>query len=136
MFELSVITAENKIFQGKVQSLTAPTVTGEVGILTGHRAMIAKLDVGSLKVVDENKQSLNIFVAGGYLEVSNDKATILADTAENIDEIALDQAIEARKKAQELLEKATDQVSAEALKQELKVMIMRERLANIAKYRQ
>ncbi|MCC6643195.1 ATP synthase F1 subunit epsilon [Candidatus Peregrinibacteria bacterium] len=135
MFDLSVITAENAIFQGKAIALSVPTVTGEVGILTGHRAMIAKLDIGGLRVTNVDKEEMTIFVAGGYLEVNNNKVTVLADTAENIEQIALEQAMEARKKAEEMLAQSTDSVSAEKLKQELRIMLMRERLANIAKYR-
>lgn len=135
MLELSVITAENTIYQDKIEALSAPTVTGEIGILTGHHPLIAKLDVGALRITDLDKTEHNIFVAGGFLEVSNNKITVLADLAENLESIGLDQAIEARKKAQEMLKEAADQVSIEKLQEELRVMAMREKLAQVAQFK-
>jgi len=135
MLELSVITAEGTVFQGAIEFLAAPTVTGEIGILKGHHPLIAKLDVGGLRFINPDKTERTIFVAGGFLEVSNDKISVLADMAENLESIGLDQAIEARKKAQEMLAGASDAVSAEALKEELRIIAMREKLAQIAQFK-
>lgn len=135
MLELTVITAENTIYHSNIVALSAPTVTGEVGILKGHRPLIAKLDIGGLRITEEDQTEKVIFVAGGFLEVSNDKISVLADTAENLESIGLEQATEAHKKAQEMLKDAADAVTQEKLREELRIMAMREKLAQIAAYK-
>lgn len=136
MYKLSIVTAEKTIFEGDISSLVAPTINGEIGILTGHREMITKLDIGGLRITNDKDEEQVIFVAGGFLEVAPDgHVTILADTAENIEDIALEQVQAAKEKAKESLANATDQVSADKFKEELRLMMMRERLAEISKYR-
>ena len=135
MLELTVITAENTIYQGTILALTAPTVTGEIGILKGHRPLIAKLDIGGLRITEQDQTEKTIFVAGGFLEISNDKISVLADTAEDLEAIGLEQATQARIKAQEMLQTAANSALAEKLQEELKIMAMREKLAQIAAYK-
>lgn len=135
MLELSIITAEKTIFQGTVVSVTVPTVTGEIGILTGHQSLIGKLDIGGIKLVNADKSEQIIFVAGGFVQVDENKVAILADTAENLEAIGLEQAIEARKQAEAKLSETSDEINAERLKSELRMMMIRERLAQIAQYK-
>jgi len=135
MLELSIITAEKTIFKGMVTSVTVPTVTGEIGILTGHRPLIGKLDVGGIRLVNEDKSEEIVFVAGGFVQIDDNKVAILADTAENLEAIGLEQAVEARKKAEQMLLESTDEINAEKLKAELRMMLIREKLAQISKYK-
>lgn len=135
MFHLSIITAEKTAYEGEIESLIAPATTGEVGILTDHHPFIAKLGLGSLKIITKDKSEQTLFVSGGYLEVNNNQATILADMVENILEIEVEQAALARKKAEELLKSTSDELQLEKLLEELRIQTMRERLANIAKYK-
>ncbi len=135
MFRLRVITAEKSLYEGEVQMLQLPTVNGEIGILTNHHPLVAQLDLGPLKIRKEDGTEETLFVAGGYLEISNNLATVLADTAENIDEISRDQAHAARQKAEELLKTAKEDVEREKILAEIRMHSLREQLANIAKYR-
>lgn len=135
MLELTVITAEKTIYQGNIIALTAPTVTGEIGILKGHHPLIAKLDIGGLKITNEDQSEKVIFVAGGFLEVSSDKISVLADTAEDLESIGQAQAAEARQKAQEQLVNAADAVTKEKLMEELKIIAMKEKLAQVAQFK-
>ena len=135
MFRLRVITAEKSLYEGDVEMLVLPTVTGEIGILTNHHPIVAELSLGALKIKKEDGSEQILFVAGGFLEVNSNVATVLADTAENMDEISKDQAAEARKKAEELLKTAKKDVDKDALLQEIRMHQMRERLADIARYK-
>ncbi len=135
MLELTVVTAENTIYHGKIEALTAPTITGEVGILTGHRSLIAELDIGGLRITEGDKTEKVIFVAGGFLEVHHDRISVLADLAENLESIGLAQATEAREKAEETLKNAPKAIVAEKLQEELRIMAIREKLAQIAAYK-
>ncbi len=118
-----------------IESLTVPAVTGEMGVLTGHHPVIGQLGLGAIKMKLEDGSENTIFIASGYLEVNNNQATILADQAENIEEIALEQVKAARARAEELLKTAKSTEEIEKLYQELKMQALREQLAGIAKYK-
>lgn len=135
MFRLTIVTAEQKLYDGDIESLVAPAVDGEIGILTNHHPIVTKLGPGAMRVVKSDKSEETLFVSGGYLEVNNNKATILADVAENIEAIELEKAKEARLRAQELLKRAKDDIDQAKLEEELRIAMMRERLADVAKYR-
>lgn len=135
MFHLTVITAEQQLFDGQIEALTAPTVVGEIGILMNHHSLMTKLDLGPLKITKEDKSEQLLFISGGYLEVNNNVVTVLADVAENIEQIELEQATEARRKAEQLLKTAQDDTEIDKLLEELRIHAMREKLANIAKFK-
>ena len=108
---------------------------GEVGILTNHHPLVTKLGPGKMHIVKADKAEQDLFVTGGYLEVSNNNAILLADVVEDIDAITAEQAAEARKKAQEMLKHAKDDVEREKLEKELQIQMMRERFAAMGQYR-
>ncbi len=135
MFHLTIVTAEQTIYEGDIEMLVAPAVDGEIGILTNHHPLVTKLGPGGMRVVKPDKSEEILFVSGGYLEVNNNKATILADIAENIEEIEIEKAAAARQKAKEQLKHAKDDVDRAKLEEELRAAMIRERLADVAQYK-
>ena len=136
MFHLNIITPEKKLFEDDhVVSLVVPTVKGEMGVLSGHHPVIAQLGLGAIKITLSNETEQLIFIGSGYLEVNNNKATILADQAENVADIAIEQVKAARKAAEEMVKTAKDQVEMDKYYQELKTQMLREQLAGIAKFK-
>lgn len=136
MFDLVVVTPEQKIYQASdVKMIVVPATTGEMGILQNHHPIVSQLNIGRVRIIKEDDSEEVIFLSGGYLEFSNNRATILAEVAENVDQIALDQVRQAREKAQQLLKTATSDVEIERLKNELKTQLMRERLAHLSQFR-
>ena len=135
MFHLSIVTAEQSTYEGDIDMLVAPAVDGELGILTNHHPLVTKLGPGAIRIVKQDKSEQTLFTSGGYLEVINNKATILADVAENIEAIEAEQAKAARAKAQELLKGAKTDLDRTKLEEEIRLQTMRERLAEISKFR-
>jgi len=135
MFKIHVISAEKQLFEGEIEFLTVPTVTGEVGILAHHHPLIAELGLGGLKLVHKDKTEQMIFVAGGFMEVSNNQVTILADSAEKIEDIEVEKAREARQKAEKEMKEAKSDVDKQKLLTEINLQIMKEKIAGIAKYK-
>ena len=135
MFHLTIVTAEQPVYEGEIEMLIAPAIDGEIGILTNHHPLVTKLGPGAMRVVKADKSEEILFVSGGYLEVNNNKATILADIAENIEAIELEKARDARQKAQEMLKHVKGDVDQAKLEEELRVAMMRERLADVAQYK-
>lgn len=135
MFHLTIVTPEKTIYEGDVQSLVAPAVDGEIGILTHHHPLVTKLGVGSLRMKKTDGTEETLFLNGGYLEVSKNKTTVLANVLEYVEEIEREQARQARERAQAMLKTASDDLEYEKLEKELQLQAMRERLAEVHQYR-
>ncbi len=96
-----IVSTEESVFAGKIVSLTATGIEGELGIQYGHAALLTPLKPGPVRLLLDNGEEEIIFVKGGYLEVQPNLVTILADTAikaDDIDEAAME---EARKVAEQ-----------------------------------
>jgi len=99
-----IVSAEEEIFSGTVETVFAPAQEGEVGVLPRHTPFISYLKPGEVRVKPEGKEEeYFFFVSGGMLEVQPHVVTVLADTAiraKDLDEAA---AMEAKKRAEEAL---------------------------------
>ena len=112
---LEILTGERLLFrQEEVDEVVAPGSVGELGVLPNHAAMVTTLQAGELRVLSEGGEE-PFFLSGGFLEVRDNLVTVLADAAERGDEINLDRADEARRRADERLrsEDLVDRVRAE-----------------------
>lgn len=78
-FELSILTPEKSVFEGTVEYVEAPGSEGYFGVLANHAALITALTSGSLKARLAGGAEEKWTVSGGFFEVSNNKATVLAD---------------------------------------------------------
>jgi len=92
------------VFEGDVDIVVLPGSAGEMGILPHHAPLLTTLNYGFIKVRTKGKEEI-FTVAGGVAEIQPDIVTVLADAAENIQEIDLNRAEAARKRAEEMLEK-------------------------------
>ncbi|WP_114416804.1 F0F1 ATP synthase subunit epsilon [Marinospirillum perlucidum] len=98
----NVVSAEKKLFDGRVEILVASGVQGELGILPGHTPLLTELKPGTVKVKKQDGEEELIYVSSGFLEVQPDTVTVLADSAErahNLDEAAAKEAMEAAERA-------------------------------------
>lgn len=130
MFKLSAVTPEKIAFEKDVTSIVAPGMVGYLGVLTNHAPLITPLVPGRLDVRDSSGQRFEYFITGGFLEVSKNVATILADAIEKPEEIDIERAKAAERRARERLAKRTgiDEARAEAA---LKRAIWRQRMARL-----
>jgi F-type H+-transporting ATPase subunit epsilon len=87
-----------------VDSVILPGVAGEMGILPHHAPVLTILKYGVIKIRQNGKEEL-FAVAGGMAEVQPDIVTILADAAENIEDIDITRALAAKKRAEDALAK-------------------------------
>ena len=98
--QLQIITAEREVFSGEVDALVAPGVAGQLGILPNHAPLMTVLQPGELLVRTGGDESY-LALSGGYLEVLGNQVIVLADAAEDVDEIDEARAQEALARAQE-----------------------------------
>lgn len=91
MLNLEIVTPEKKVLTETVDAVTVPTASGEVGILTNHAPLISSLKPGILSYTKAGATE-KMVIAGGFIEVSADNVSILADVAEKADEINIESA--------------------------------------------
>ncbi len=106
MFRLSIVTPEKIYFEDDVASLVLPGTEGYLGVLSNHAPLITAVQPGKIEFRDANDNTHTLAVTMGFLEVSHNVATLLADAVEETEEIDLKRAKEAYHRAWELLKSA------------------------------
>ena len=105
--KLEVVTPERKVLSEEIVSLIVPAIEGYLGILPNHAPIISGLEPGVVKYkVGGNYKKMAI--SGGFLEVSANKASILANTAELAEEIDVQRAQAAKERAEQRLQNKSD----------------------------
>lgn len=131
---LEVVTAERELYNGEADSLIAPGSEGELGILPRHAALLTTLKAGEMLIKLGGAEE-PLFVSGGFLEVSDNKVTVLAESAEHAEEIDQARAEAARRRAQELLAQAQSDVERAELLGALERAVARIHVAEISRRR-
>ena len=102
MIKLEIVTPERRLVDVEADSVTVPTVRGEIGLLKSHAPMISAIKPGILAYTVKGS-SEKFVVSGGFVEVSSDKVSVLADVAEQASEINLADAQAAKQQAEKEL---------------------------------
>ena len=102
MLNLEIVTPEKRVVSETVDAVTIPTLSGEVGILTNHAPLISALKSGVLSYT-RGGATERMVISGGFVEVSNNKISVLADLAERADEIDVEAARVEREAAEKSL---------------------------------
>ena len=95
-----IVTAERVVHSDEIDLVVVPGTLGEMTLLPMHAPLMTTLQPGEL-IIRKGGEDSSIFVSGGFLELMNDKVTILADSAEHAEEIDISRAEEAKKRAEE-----------------------------------
>ena len=103
---LEVVTPEKEVVNAMAQIVMAPGSLGEFGVLSGHTPFMTSLNTGALHYRDENGKDQYVFVSGGFAEALPDQVTVLAESAEKMEDIDPERAKEAMKRAEERLAEA------------------------------
>ncbi|MDN7125351.1 MULTISPECIES: F0F1 ATP synthase subunit epsilon [Pseudidiomarina] len=108
---LDVVSAEDSLYSGAVETVQVTGSEGELGIYPGHAPLITKIKPGMVRVVKEGGDEEIIYVAGGVLEVQPHNVTVLADTAVRGEELDEQQALDAKKRAEEAIADSSSDLS-------------------------
>jgi len=98
-----IVSQDRTVFENDVDIVVIPGTDGEMGILPNHSPVLSTIRLGVIKVRYEDRQE-HFTVTGGLVEVQPDIVTILADAAENVENIDIARAEEARERAKQRLE--------------------------------
>ena len=102
-FKLIVVTPERTAIDEMVTSVVIPSVDGYLGILANHAPLMTVMQIGTLEFVTKDGVREVAAVTNGFVEVSDNQVTILADAAEKQDEINVARAEQALKRAEKRL---------------------------------
>jgi len=100
---VDIVSAEGQLFSGTGEMVYVPAIMGEVGIAPRHTPFVTQIKPGDVRVAN-GKDVKHFYVSGGVLEVQPHLITILADSAmraRDLDEAA---AVEAKRRAEDVLE--------------------------------
>jgi len=104
---VEIVTAERVVYSEEgVDRVMVPGVVGELGVLPLHAPLMTMIQPGVLRIV-KGGDEVEMAITGGFLEVRQNRITILADAAERAEEIDFVRAEEARRRAQQRLEERT-----------------------------
>ena len=96
-----MVSAEGKLFSGRVQSAQVSGSEGELGPRHGHAPLLTAIKPGLVRLVKQNGTEEVLYISGGMLEVQPEAVTVLADTAIRADDLDEAKAQEAKRAAEE-----------------------------------
>lgn len=114
---VNIVTPDGVVYQHHARMLVVKTLNGDLGILANHEPIIAPLKISEVRVyrTDENHMDL-VAVNGGFLEVSDNQASIVADSAERAENIDLRRAQRAKTRAEKNIETAKGKNDADEIR--------------------
>lgn len=132
--KFEIVTAERLVYSEDVDIVIAPGIEGQLGILPNHAPLLTMLQPGELVVRKEGEEAA-MFVSGGFLEVMQNRVTVLADVAERAEEIDVVRAEEARRRAEERLRERPPEADLAAAEAALRRALVRIKVAERRKRR-
>ena len=118
-FYTEIVALSGSVFKGEVSQLKAPGLEGGFEILANHAPMLAAMGIGTLSVTTDAGDKVAYTTSGGFVQIQNNKAIVLAETAEALGEIDIERAKAAEARAKAEIESATTAAEKEAAKQAL-----------------
>ena len=109
--QLEVVSAEESLFSGAVETVQVTGSEGELGIYPGHAPLLTTLKPGMVRMVKAEGGEDIIYIAGGVLEVQPNNVTVLADVAVRGDELDEQQALAAKQRAEAAISDSSSDLS-------------------------
>lgn len=126
---LDIVTPEKNVFSADVYSFHIPTTSGSIGVYPKHAALVTGLDIGELTIDDGNGNREVLFIGGGFLEVAQNKAVVLAKCSEKGCDIDLERAERAKERAEKRLAERAEDLDAARAELALKRAVQRIKIA-------
>ncbi|CAG8999463.1 MAG: ATP synthase epsilon chain [Candidatus Celerinatantimonas neptuna] len=133
--QLDVVSAEDKLFSGLVESIQVTGQEGELGIRYGHAPLLTPIKPGMVRIVKQHGRPEVIYISGGILEVQPNVITVLADTAIRGEDLDRAKAEQAKKAAEERINNPHSDVDYAQAQSELMKAIAQLRVLDLVKGR-
>lgn len=132
--QCEIVSQDRMVWEGDADIVVVPGVGGEMGVLPNHAPLLSTLKFGILKVRTKDEEQV-FTIAGGVIEVQPDLITVLADSAENVAEIDVARAEDARKRAEDILKEGPPQDTDAYLKLDAALRRSNLRLEAVRRFR-
>ena len=113
---LEVVTPERKVFEADVDRVEVPGLDGELGILPGHTELVSLLKPAGLLTYHIGNENGEMAISDGFVEVSSDRVTVLANRATRPEDIDLARALKLKETAEQLLQRALSDPDADIVR--------------------
>lgn len=110
LLDIEIVSPEKTALSGVIESISAPGTDGEFQVLYNHAPFVSTLGIGHINVVNEFGEKLTFATSGGIFEVRDNKVTILAETIESKEEIDIERAKDALKRAEDRIKMAKEDI--------------------------
>ena len=130
-FKLSVVAPDRTVFEDDVTSTVVPGVEGYLGVMAGHEPIIVALAPGVVELMDKANVRMHLAISGGFLEVSDNQAIILADDARMANEINVAEEQHALEEARKALRGEPSEFTQEQAQHELERAMARLKAAKV-----
>lgn len=127
-FKLELVTPLAKILSEEVNFVMLRTTEGDMGILPNHSPFVAGLATGEMKIRNNGQENF-YYVSGGFVEISDNVVTILADEAMDIKDIDLEAARKEAQIAKEKLEKIAEDIDIATVQKSLTQALTKVKIA-------
>lgn len=107
---LEIVTPDRMFFDDEVEMLVVRTTEGDIGVLNDHQPEVAPLKIGRLKVKTKTGEMKIATCSSGFINITEEKTTVVTDSAEWESDIDVDRAKSALNRAQERLNSSSDEV--------------------------
>lgn len=128
MLDLQILSPQGAIYNDSVDEISLPTENGEIEILTNHIPLYSKLIEGVI-AIKKGTRTHQIAITGGFIEVADNKVSVLSDYAIEAQSIQIAKAQEAKKRAEELLKNKVSDADILIAEKELQKSIMELKVA-------
>ena len=102
---LEVVTPTKLVVSEQVDLCTVPGSEGVFGVMANHAPILSTLNIGEMHYQKDGDQ-VRVAISGGFVEVSSNKMTVLAEAAEISEEIDVERALKAKERAEKRLQEA------------------------------
>lgn len=107
-FKLEVVTPDRHFFNGETDMVILRTTEGDIGILYDHEPLVAPLRIGSMRVRQDDGSFKWAACSAGFLTVNEINVTVVVDSAEWVEEIDMERALEAKVRAEKRISEGSE----------------------------
>jgi F-type H+-transporting ATPase subunit epsilon len=116
LIHLEVVTPERKVLEADVDRVEIPGLDGELGILPGHTELVSLLKPAGLLTYHHGSETGEMAISDGFVEVNDDRVTVLANRATRPEDIDLASALKTKERAEQLLQRALNDPDADIVR--------------------
>ena len=114
--DVALVSPERILFSGEAEMVVCRTSDGEIAFLTGHAPLVGALGIGTVRIKQADGEEVKAAVHGGFVEVRDNRVSILSDVAELPDQIDVERARRAREEAERRVQTGDDAGAEAALR--------------------